>query len=1084
MTAVTSAASAAAARIGAALSDAQYFESSMIRIEDIRRQLDSRHTKDKLDAMKRVIALISLGKDASTFFPDVVKNVVATSLEVKKLVYLYLVHYAEQKQDLALLAINSFQKDLSDHNQHIRALSLRVLSSIRVKVILQVVILAVSKAAKDSSAYVRNAAAHAIGKVCALDDASREMLMQPLQDLIADRATQVMGSAIAAYEDVCPDSWELIHPHYRRICNSLVQVDPWGQVTILNMLLRYVRAHFAEPSPPRNPDIKLLLDSVSPLFMSLNNAVVVGALAIYFHVGTPDEFATLAIKPLMRLVSIRDEGGQAVALTIASAVATRFPNLLIPYLAEFHVSFVHSPLISKLRMQVLTRICAAAGQEGGMGSKPHARRMLLSELKDYLHRSDIELASATARAIGCLATAHPPSTTAIVKVLSSVVSSGNDASVVSESIGVLRRLLQRHPPAQARALPQLVAMLLSGSEKDAIREPAARASIIWLIGEFYEQVQMVATEALRLLARGFAEEAAEVKLQILNLAAKVVAWGESESDVTSAKVPPKVRHRLLEYVVSCARYDRDYDVRDKARILNYIFMTDCKPAIYKRACSAFLSRKPIPASAKGAGSELDDALESDVVIGSMAHVLRGRRLPGFQSLEPWAKVDSESSLRDEVLGKGEGAAANREYKGVSSADFRGSGYSSSVWDQSTSMSSTSVLSNGVTTSLKNNIGAMPQSGIPLAPQPLTFSLKTENVDPESFYAEESSEYDSESESDEDEATDNQEPPTASQKAPEAVNSENLLSELISVSDVPSQKASTKTQKPSSEYDLDALLGSMSVTGNVQGNKLPLPGSPVMLLSDTNSRTEWHRVVESWHAGGLEVDAAFVRSTSGSAADVSPVVIRVTNRGKTDASVSFVSQSGDSFEADESALQLPVSASGEKVVSARFRGKTGGVRFGIQVGESVVSSAELKPSTGFVMRPHPSITPNGFAAAEKSLTGMFGSEATMTIAPPEDSDWIHLSSDIRENVLQACFISHIRTSVGSASNVNERFSSVFAGYLPGKTADDKRTVLVRITVYSKDDDTGECLLWIGCEDVLFSANLMQVCRNAVSKDAKE
>ncbi|CDF40323.1 unnamed protein product [Chondrus crispus] len=145
MAAVSSAASAAAARIGAALSDAQYFESSMVRVEDIRRQLDSRSVKEKLDAMKRVVALISLGKDASTFFPDVVKNVVAPSLDVKKLVYLYLVHYAEEKQDLALLAINSFQKDLSDHNQHIRALSLRVLSSIRVRVILQVVILAISK---------------------------------------------------------------------------------------------------------------------------------------------------------------------------------------------------------------------------------------------------------------------------------------------------------------------------------------------------------------------------------------------------------------------------------------------------------------------------------------------------------------------------------------------------------------------------------------------------------------------------------------------------------------------------------------------------------------------------------------------------------------------------------------------------------------------------------------------------------------------------------------------------------------------------------------------------------------------------
>ena len=67
--------------------------------------------------MKRLIAMISIGRDASNFFPDVVKNVVCDSLEVKKLVYMFLTHYAEAKSNEALLTINTFQKDLSDTNQ-------------------------------------------------------------------------------------------------------------------------------------------------------------------------------------------------------------------------------------------------------------------------------------------------------------------------------------------------------------------------------------------------------------------------------------------------------------------------------------------------------------------------------------------------------------------------------------------------------------------------------------------------------------------------------------------------------------------------------------------------------------------------------------------------------------------------------------------------------------------------------------------------------------------------------------------------------------------------------------------------------
>lgn len=56
--------------------------------------------------------MVAKGKDASELFPAVVKNVVSSNLEVKKLVYVYLVRYAEEQQDLALLSISTFQRGL------------------------------------------------------------------------------------------------------------------------------------------------------------------------------------------------------------------------------------------------------------------------------------------------------------------------------------------------------------------------------------------------------------------------------------------------------------------------------------------------------------------------------------------------------------------------------------------------------------------------------------------------------------------------------------------------------------------------------------------------------------------------------------------------------------------------------------------------------------------------------------------------------------------------------------------------------------------------------------------------------------
>ena len=82
------------------------------------------------------------------FFADVVKNVSVPNLELKKLIYMYLVRHAGEQPDLALLSVNSFQRDLSDQNPLIRALALRVMSSIRLPIIQPIVLMAVQKCAK------------------------------------------------------------------------------------------------------------------------------------------------------------------------------------------------------------------------------------------------------------------------------------------------------------------------------------------------------------------------------------------------------------------------------------------------------------------------------------------------------------------------------------------------------------------------------------------------------------------------------------------------------------------------------------------------------------------------------------------------------------------------------------------------------------------------------------------------------------------------------------------------------------------------------------------------------------------------
>ena len=302
--------------------------------DDLKEMLDSSKESQKLEAMKRIISMVARGRDASDLFPAVVKNVVSKNLEIKKLVYVYLTRYAEEQQDLALLSISTFQRALKDPNQLIRASALRVLSSIRVPVIVPIMMLAIRDSSVDMSPFVRKTAAHAIPKAYSIDPDQKEELVNIIEKLLGDRTTLVVGSAVMAFEEVCPERIDLVHKQFRKLYHLLVDVEEWGQVVIVNMLLRYARTQFVDPNigcfeinskigqddldfyrsgsedsgnssdeseesdkvkkEPMDPDHRLLLKSTKPLLQSRNAAVVMAVAQLYHHCAPRPEIDTVA----------------------------------------------------------------------------------------------------------------------------------------------------------------------------------------------------------------------------------------------------------------------------------------------------------------------------------------------------------------------------------------------------------------------------------------------------------------------------------------------------------------------------------------------------------------------------------------------------------------------------------------------------------------------------------------------------------------------------------------------------------------------------------------------------------------------
>ena len=222
----------------------------------IKKQLDGSSinsqagVNERTRALKWLLAQTTSGRDVSEFFPDVVKNVIAKDVQVKKFVYMYLTHYADataETRELALLSINTFQRDMSSPNMLLRSLALRVMCSIRIRDIVTLQMLAVSTCARDSSPYVRKTAVYALSKLYGLDPEQKSEIVEILAKLIGDSSTLVFGSAVSVFNEICPERLDIIHAHFRKLCKRLVDLDRWGQIATMNLLLRYARTQFLDP---------------------------------------------------------------------------------------------------------------------------------------------------------------------------------------------------------------------------------------------------------------------------------------------------------------------------------------------------------------------------------------------------------------------------------------------------------------------------------------------------------------------------------------------------------------------------------------------------------------------------------------------------------------------------------------------------------------------------------------------------------------------------------------------------------------------------------------------------------------------
>jgi AP-3 complex subunit beta len=236
--------------------------------------------------------------------------------------------------------------------------------------------------------------------------------------------------------------------------------------------------------------------------------------------------------------------------------------------------------------------------------------------------SEIEFVSATVKAIGRVASEiHEVTETCIFDLMGLVTSSPE--AIIAESVVVIRYLIQKNPEEYQKVLKQMCILL------EDITVPVARASIVWMVGEYYDLLSDIGADILRIIAKNYTEESDLVKLQALTLGAKLYL---KEGDSVNL---------LFQYILNLARYDLSYDIRDRARLIRTVLFNPKEECgtLTERVSDIFLAKKPL--------SQISSSFHerSRFTIASLSHLVN-HTVFGYEPLSDFPEKAPDSTVRD------------------------------------------------------------------------------------------------------------------------------------------------------------------------------------------------------------------------------------------------------------------------------------------------------------------------------------------------------------------------------------------------------------------------------------------------------
>lgn len=289
---------------------------------------------------------MTVGKDVSGLFPEIVQCMQTSNLELKKLVYLYLINYAKSKPELAILAVNTFIKDAQDVNPLVRSLAVRTMGCIRVDRITEYLCDPLQLALKDSDPYVRKTAVLCVAKLFSIDGEmveSRGFIESLVDTLRSENNAIVLSNTVAALSEIsCTTSRTLftLDSHIaNKLLNVLAECTEWGQVYMLEALSKFQASN--------SNDVMAILDRVSAHLQHSNGAVVLASIRVLMahlkQIETTEVHSAINSQIVSSLITLlgSEKEIQFVTLETIYSLIPKFTDELQRHLQVGGLSLIH-----------------------------------------------------------------------------------------------------------------------------------------------------------------------------------------------------------------------------------------------------------------------------------------------------------------------------------------------------------------------------------------------------------------------------------------------------------------------------------------------------------------------------------------------------------------------------------------------------------------------------------------------------------------------------------------------------------------------------------------------------------------------